>query len=102
MALNYERVIVDDAGLRDLSNSDAVRDFLLEVAEPIVDRARALAPKRSGRGAASIHAEDVHDGFQWTVRIGWTRDRYYMRFQDQGWENHAGREFLIAALEGAT
>ena len=95
------RVVINERGIRDIVGSADVRDLLLEVADPIVDGARTLAPKRSGLGARSIHAEDVHDGFEWTVRIGWTTERYYMRFQDEGTQYIDARHFLELALEGA-
>lgn len=95
------RVVINDRGIRDIVGSTDVRDLLLEVARPIVDSARVSAPKRSGAGARSIHAEDVLDGFEWTVRIGWTVERYYMRFQDEGTKYIDARRFLELALEGA-
>lgn len=98
------RVIVDDNGIRQLLASDEMRDYALEVADPIVAQARMLAPKRSGQGAAAIHSEALFAGFEWLVRIGWTDRRFYMRFQDQGtrgpWAVDA-RHFLEIALEGA-
>jgi hypothetical protein len=96
------RVVVDDNGIRQILASREARGFLLDAADPIIATARGLAPKRSGRGAGSIHSEALMDGPAWVVRVGWTGDRYYMKFQDQGWRYHrAGRHFMEIALEGA-
>lgn len=101
MAGERVRVIINDHAVHEIVGGLDARDLLLEVAEPIVAEAQVLAPKLTGRGAESIHSEDVHDGFDWTVRIGWSVDRYYMRFQDQGTEYIEARNFLELALEGA-
>jgi HK97 gp10 family phage protein len=95
-----ERVVVDERAIGDITGSLDVLDLLLEVAEPIIDRARAGAPKRSGQGAASIHGEPVLDGPDWTVRISWDRDHFYMGFFEFGTEHIIARPFLEPALEG--
>jgi HK97 gp10 family phage protein len=96
------RVVVGDRAIRALSSSNEMRDLLMDLAEPVVRGAQALAPKRSGRGAESIRAEPVRDGEAWTVRVSWTRDRYYMYFHDRGTVHMPAREFLERALERVT
>ena len=97
-------VVLDESAIRDLSASDEMRDALMDIADPVVLTARALAPKRSGRGAESIRAEPVFDSAdrEWTVRISWTRDHYYLYFHDHGTRQLPAREFLEAALRKAT
>jgi HK97 gp10 family phage protein len=97
-------VTVDDGGIRQILASEGARDVLLDAADPIVDAARALAPRRTGAGSASIHAQALTSGRGWTVRVGWTTRRYYMRFQDQGTRGQhpdPARHFMSIALEGA-
>lgn len=94
------RVVVHDTEIAALLLSAALRDELLHDAEPVVDVARAGAPKQTGRGAASIHAEAILDGPEWTARIGWTRQRFYMRFHERGTRSLPPHPFLVPALEG--
>ncbi len=95
-----ERVVVDDRAIEDLAGSLDVLQVLLDAADPIIDRAQGRAPKRTGEGAASIHGEPVLDGPDWTVRIGWDRDHFYLYFHDRGTEKLAARPILEPALEG--
>lgn len=96
------RVVTDERAVRALSSSNEMRDLLLELAEPVVARAKALAPKATGRGAASIRSEPVLDGDEWTVRVSWERDQFHMYFRDRGTVYQSGSEFLERALEGVT
>lgn len=94
------RTVPYEQGYRELLSSDDLRDYLLEVAEPVVRRAQAAAPKRTGQGAASIRSEPVLDGFVWTARVSWTRQHYYMYFHDQGTVHLPASEFLELSLGG--
>ena len=95
------RVDVDERAVRALSSSADMRDLLLDAGEPVVRHARALAPKDTGEGAASIREEAVLDGFVWTVRVSWDRAHFYMYFHDQGTKHIPARPFLEPALEAA-
>lgn len=95
------RVDVDKRAVEQLARSVDVRDLLLDSAEPIVGRARLGAPKASTEGAASIRAEPVLDGPDWTVRISWDRDHFYLYFHDRGTVRLPARPFLEPALEAA-
>lgn len=99
MASEQVRVIVDERAVRALSSSDDMRDLLLEVAEPVVDRARMRAPKKTGRGAESIRSEPVLDMDAWTVRVSWEREQYHMYFRERGTRYQSADPFLEAALE---
>ena len=97
------RVVLHHREIQALAASPEMRDELLDAAGPVVSRARAGAPKDTGEGAASIRADAVMDDAvnEWTVRISWTRQRYYMIFHDGGTKHLAARRFLEEALEGA-
>lgn len=94
------RVDVDERAVDDVAGSLDVLDMLLDFAEPIIARAKAGAPKRTGEGAASIRGEPVLDGPDWTVRISWDRDHFYLLFLEEGTEHIRPRPFLEPALEG--
>lgn len=95
------RLDVDEREIEQLVRSVDVRELLLDSAEPIVGRARLGAPEASGEGAASIRREAVLDGPDWTVRISWDRDHFYMYFHDRGTVRLPARPFLEPALEAA-
>lgn len=76
-----------------------VRDLVMAAADrEAVPRAQAAAPKLSGAGAASIHAEAVLDGPEWTARISWERHRYYMDFHERGTRYLDPRPFLVPSV----
>lgn len=94
------RVVLHHGAIDDLTLDPGIRAALLDAAIPVVSGARASAPKDSGRGAASIRAEPVLDGPEWTVRISWTRERFYMYFKERGTTSLPARPFLVPTLEG--
>ena len=90
---------IDDTFLRGILNDQSMRLVLLEEADPVVARAQRDAPKRTGRGAASIRAEAVLDGREWVVYVSWSQDRYYMYFQERGTSRGIeARPFLVPSL----
>jgi HK97 gp10 family phage protein len=95
------RVDVDERAVDDVVRSVDMRDLLLETAKPVVRNAQAGAPKETGEGAESIRSEPVLDGPDWTVRISWDRDHFYMYFHDRGTRRLPARPFLDPALEAA-
>lgn len=73
------------------------------VAERIVRGAQVRAPKDTGAGAASIHAERRRSGHGWVV--GWDPEHDYMRFHEFGTEDMPARPFLrpaAAAVSNST
>ncbi len=94
------RIVLHQAEIDGLANDPQWRDVLLQAAQPVVAAAKAGAPKRTGEGAASIRAEEVLDGPEWTVRVSWDRDRFYMYFHERGTRHLPARPFLVPALEG--
>lgn len=68
---------------------------LLPVGHRVAQRAAQQAPKRSGEGAASIHAEVVGD----EVRVSWDRQHFYLYFHEVGTSRMNARPFLRPALD---
>src|SRR3954471_11710546 len=73
--------------------SPEMRHALLEIGDRIATDARSHAPRRSGGGAASIHAEAVTGPDGWEVAVSWDRSHYYMGFQE------TRRPFLRPAVD---
>lgn len=71
---------------------------LQEIAEPDVEFAQQLAPKRTGAGARSIHVEAVLDGDMWEARASWDQEHYYMRFHEMGTRKMGAHPFLRPAF----
>ena len=94
------RVVLDEAAIRELARDPAMGPLLVEAADPDVARAYAQAPKRTGTGAASIHAEPVLDGPEWTARASWDQLHFYMRFHELGTRYLPARPFLVPAFGG--
>ena len=94
------RIVNDKRAIDSIGAGLDVRDLLVESAEPVVGRAQAGAPKRTGAGAGSIRAEPVLDGPDWTVRISWDREHFYMYFHEFGTKRLPDRPFLEPALDG--
>ena len=65
-------------------------------AEIIVQRARSLAPVRTGRLRSGIVA-DPPDGDK--IDIGWTKEAFYRRFLENGTSKMAARKHLAPAYE---
>lgn len=88
------------AGEHELLASEGMRRAMIDAAEPVVREAQRRAPKLTGRGAASIHieADRVGDG-TWEAEVGWTRERYYLRFHEMGDRYMPARPFLVPAAD---
>ncbi len=78
----------------------AEQDLLASVA-PMVEDARDRAPKRTGKGAASIHAEpDEPQGDEIArVIIGPTKKHWYLKFAEIGTRFMAAHPFLRPAQD---
>jgi HK97 gp10 family phage protein len=81
-----------------LNGHPAVLAAERRVADAIVDDAQHRAPRDTGAGADSIHAEEV-DGV-W--RVGWDAAHDYMRFPEFGTERMPAQPFLRPAAAAAT
>ena len=91
---------MDEAGIRSLAKDPAMGPLLLEASAPDLANARGWAPKRTGAGAASIHAEAVLDGPEWTARASWDQLHRYMKFHELGTRYMPAEPFLVPAFEG--
>jgi hypothetical protein len=94
------RVVLDQAAIRGLAKDPAMGPLLLEAAAPELAQARGQAPKRTGAGAASIHAEPVLDGAEWTAHAAWDQLHRYMIYHERGTRYLPARPFLVPAFEG--
>lgn len=97
----YAKVVVHEAQVEALKRHPELPAHLRDITSPLVAKARSAAPKRTGAGAASIHAELVLDGDEWTALVGWDREHYYMRFHELGTRTLPARPFLVPAVKGA-
>jgi HK97 gp10 family phage protein len=67
-------------------------------ADEVVERARHMAPKRTGAGAASIHKEPREDSGEVVgYDVSWDTEHDYMRFHELGTEHMPARPFLRPA-----
>lgn len=98
MAFGVRVIWNPDAELA-LAHNPALLAELLHAAQPVVEAARAAAPKRTGAGAASIHAEVVSTAGQAEIDISWSRDRFYLKFSELGTRKMPARPFLVPALD---
>jgi hypothetical protein len=94
------RVVLHQGAIADMARDPGIRPLLLEAAVPVVRGGQLAAPKLTGAGAASIHAEAVLDGPEWTAHVSWSRERYYMYFVHEGTSRLPARPFLVQTLEG--
>lgn len=88
------RVVLDERGFADITGSAEMRVAILDAAQALVPGARGRAPKETGAGAASIHAEPFLDDGEWTARMSWAREMYYLRFSELGTRTLPARPFL--------
>jgi HK97 gp10 family phage protein len=93
-------VHLDDRALRAVLEGHGVTEALQRIGDEVAQRAAQAAPKRTGAGAASIHAETVTDATGTHVRVGWDSAHWYMLFSEIGTSQAAARPFLRPALDG--
>lgn len=95
------RIVVHRNEIEAIKRSPQMRDVLMDVTEQqLLPDAQQRAPKRTGAGAASIHAEPVLEDDEWTTHTSWDRDHFYMWFPEKGTVHQPARPFLVPALEG--
>jgi HK97 gp10 family phage protein len=97
------RIIWNEFEVEHLKHNPGVLAEIEAAAQPAILMARANAPHRTGLGAASIHTEvSFGDGGLPEVHASWSRERYYMRFHEEGTRRLPARPFLIPAFESYT
>ena len=95
-SLDKVRVDIDERGMLALARSLEIRDALLDTAAARVVRpAQVRAPKRTGFGASTIHAEARLAGTEWEIATSWSQAAWYMRFQQFGTEHMRADPFLV-------
>lgn len=75
-----------------------VVEALQDIGDDIAERAKALAPKRTGALAEGIHAELGRDpiaGLE--VRVSYSKDEFYGLFHELGTEKNPATPFLRPA-----
>jgi HK97 gp10 family phage protein len=90
----------DEVGFQQLQASTEIRAALLDIGDRIARKAAADAPKRTGFGASTIHAEALRRDSGWTVRVGWSPAADYLRFHEFGTRYMPADPFLEPAAEG--
>lgn len=81
----------------------ALRDRAVLIANAVADLARGMAPRLTGRGAASLRVNEVELGDTgWQVRVGADQLHAYMRFPDRGTRHIPAQRFLENAAEQVT
>lgn len=93
------RVDINQRELDALLRSPDARELLLEVSRPHVGEAQAAAPRRTGAGAESIHAEAVLEDGKWEALVSWDRRHFYMYFHEVGTRQLSARPFLVPSFE---
>lgn len=93
------RFELDAAALQDYLDGPDVEDYLDDVGDLKASSAAQLAPKDTGRGAASIsHETGVDDEGAYT-RIGYTADGFYMPWVELGNGSSTAQPHLRPALD---
>lgn len=92
------RVDLNKRAIEDLRAENFLKDFLLTESKAIIAEAMRRAPKRTGRGAASIHAEPQLVHGEWVSQISWDRAHGYMAYQELGTRYMRPHSFLRPAI----
>jgi hypothetical protein len=88
----------NSGALASLAADPTVLAGLMEIGDQIAAEARSNAPRRTGAGADSIHAEPG-PGLSPEVRISWERTYFYLRFHELGAKYLPARPFLVPAAD---
>lgn len=84
---------------KQLERNPDVINALDKLGAAIAEDARVAAPKRTGRGAASITHELGYDEHGPRVRVSWGRKYFYMQFRELGTSHENAAPFLRPAAE---
>lgn len=98
MTADY-RLVLDEAAIDDLLDDDETLELLQDVGDEVADVARGKAPKRTGAGAESIHAEVEVDDEGGFADVSWDSDHYYLGFAETGTSHQPATPFLRPALD---
>lgn len=93
---SLNKVEINEGGMAALARSLDVRDATLDAGESRVARpAQVRAPKRTGFGASTIHAEAQLAGSVWEIAVSWAPEANYLRFHQFGTEHMDADPFLV-------
>lgn len=84
---------------KQLQYNPKVTDALDKLGAAIAEDARIAAPKRTGKGAASITHEVGYDPGGAFVRVSWDKRHWYMKFRELGTSHENAVPFLRPAAE---
>lgn len=101
MAADFHLDLDPDA-IADLVHTEEAAALAQEVGDQVAALARENAPKRSGEGAASIHAEVDEDSTSVYADVSWDKDHFYMGFKETGTEHEPAQPFLRPALDSTS
>lgn len=95
-SLDKVRVDIDERGMAQLARSLEIRDAVLDTADRrVVGPARARAPKRTGFGASTIHAEAELTADDWEAHVSWAPEANYLRHHQFGTRYMDADPFLV-------
>lgn len=95
-SLDKVRVDIDERGMAALARSVDIRDAVLDTADSRVVRpAQARAPKRTGFGASTIHAEADLSADGWEANVSWSPAAFYLKFHELGTQHMEADPFLV-------
>jgi hypothetical protein len=95
-SLSKVGVEINEAGMAALARSLEIRDAVLDPAESRVARpAQVRAPKRTGFGASTIHAEADLGAAGWEAQVSWSPAANYLKFHELGTQHMEADPFLV-------
>ena len=95
-SLSKVQVEINERGMAALARSPEIREAVLDTADRrVVAPARARAPKRTGFGASTIHAEPEFTAGDWEAHVSWSPQAGYMRHQQFGTRHMDADPFLV-------
>lgn len=89
----------DEGAIRLIGSLPIVRDNVDFRSRAVVADARQRAPKRTTRGAVSIHRELLLADDLWQALISWDPAHAYMKYQELGTRHFRPHSFLRPAFE---
>lgn len=96
------RLELDEDAIADLGFDDDAEELSQEAGDQVAELAAEYAPKVSGDGAASIHAEVDRDDESVYADVSWDPDHFYMGFHELGTEHESAKPFLRPALDATS
>lgn len=97
------RVTIDQKALARMVQEPGGRQLMREIGRDFAAKMRAVAPKDTGAGAASIDARDVKDKIgNPAVNVGWDARHFYMIFPEYGTVHQREQRTIRTLLEQYT